>query len=486
MDKPEEMTEESTDEHIALIKDWDKSNRLSLMFMRMTIAKNIKTSLPQTDNTLELLKAIKERFKSADKSLAGTIMAELTTIKYDGNKGVQKHILNMTDKAAKLKELGMQVDESFLVMFILNSLPPQFGPFKIYYNTHKDTWNLNELTSMCIQEEVRLRQEGNHTVMMVAQGAQKKKPKFGKGKKFPPKQNDGPGESSKGQKGNFAIKCYFCGKKGHVKKDCSKRRAWFEKKGMNLSFVCSETNLAEVPSNTWWIDSGATTHVSNSMQGFLTSRKPKESERFIYMGNRLKAEVIAVGTYRLHLETGYQMDLMNTFYVPSISRNLVSLTKLDVAGYCYYGGCGRLNLYLNSISVGSCILYDGLYKIILNHEFAQSLMALHSNIGLKRGLINDNSSILWHKRLGHISRNRIERLVKDGILENLDFTDFELCVDCIKGKQTKHNMKGATRSSELLEIIHTDICGPFSIPCFNGERYFITFIDDLSRYVMYI
>ena len=93
----------------------------------------------------------------------------------------------------------------------------------------------------------------------------KKKPKFGKGKKFPPKQNDGPGESSKGWKGNFAIKCYFCGKKGHVKKDCSKRRAWFEKKGMNLSFVCSETNLAEVPSNTWWIDSGATTYVSNSM-----------------------------------------------------------------------------------------------------------------------------------------------------------------------------------------------------------------------------
>src|SRR5205809_454775 len=55
-------------------------------------------------------------------------------------------------------------------------------------------------------------------------------------------------------------------------------------------------------------------------------------------------------------------------------------------------------------------------------------------------------------------------------------------MDYIKGKQTKHNKKGATRSSELLEIIHTDIFGPFSIPCFNGERYFITFIDDLSRY----
>ena len=59
---------------------------------------------------------------------------------------------------------------------------------------------------------------------------------------------------------------------------------------------------------------------------------------------------------------------------------------------------------------------------------------------------------------------------------------FHVCMDCIKGKQTKHTKKGATRSNELIEIIHTDICGPLSIPCFTGEKYFITCIDDLSRY----
>jgi len=60
--------------------------------------------------------------------------------------------------------------------------------------------------------------------------------------------------------------------------------------------------------------------------------------------------------------------------------------------------------------VGHDILCDGLYKLTLNHEFAQSLVTLHSNIGLKRGLINEKSSILWHRRLGHISKDRIERL----------------------------------------------------------------------------
>ena len=72
--------------------------------------------------------------------------------------------------------------------------------------------------------------------------------------------------------------------------------------------------------------------------------------------------------------------------------------------------------------------------------------------------------------------------MKEEILPSLDFTDFKVCIDCIKGKQTKHTKKGATRSNELLEIIHTDICGPFDFPSFGGEKYFITFIDDYSRY----
>ena len=70
-------------------------------------------------------------------------------------------------------------------------------------------------------------------------------------------------------------------------------------------------------------------------------------------------------------------------------------------------------MILNFVTVGSGILCDGLYKISLNHEFAQALITLHSNVGSKRGLINENSSILWHRRLGHISRERIEKLVKE-------------------------------------------------------------------------
>ena len=69
------------------------------------------------------------------------------------------------------------------------------------------------------------------------------------------------------------------------------------------------------------------------------------------MGNRLKVGVIVVGTYRLLLETGHRMDLLNTFYVPSISRNLVSLSKLDATGYYVLFSSGQLSLMLNLLQL---------------------------------------------------------------------------------------------------------------------------------------
>ena len=68
-------------------------------------------------------------------------MYTLTTIKYDGSRTMHEHIVEMTNIAARLKSMGMEVNENFLVTFILNSLPPEYGPFHMNYNTLKDKWN---------------------------------------------------------------------------------------------------------------------------------------------------------------------------------------------------------------------------------------------------------------------------------------------------------------------------------------------------------
>jgi len=52
----------------------------------------------------------------------------------------------------------------------------------------------------------------------------------------------------------------------------------------------------------------------------------------------------------------------------------------------------------------------------------------------------------------------------------------------LREKQAKRTKKRATRSTQLLEIVHTDICGPFDVSSFGREGYFITIIDHYSRY----
>ena len=88
-----------------------------------------------------------------------------------------------------------------------------------------------------------------------------------------------------------------------------------------------------IPSNIWWLDFGATTHISNTMRGFLSIQIINPNKNFVLMGNRVKAPIEAIGTYCLFLDTNKHIDLFQTFYVSSLSRNLVSLPKLDIDGY---------------------------------------------------------------------------------------------------------------------------------------------------------
>ena len=74
--------------------------------------------------------------------------------------------MQMRDIMAQLKTLEVEMSDSFLVHFILNTLPQQYGPFKISYNTHKDNWSINELLTMCVQKEERLKMELGESALM--------------------------------------------------------------------------------------------------------------------------------------------------------------------------------------------------------------------------------------------------------------------------------------------------------------------------------
>lgn len=79
-------------------------------------------------------------------------------------------------------------------------------------------------------------------------------------------------------------------------------------------------------------------------------------------------------------------------------------------------------------------------------------------------------------------KGKDEILVKEQVLLSLTFNNDAICIERVKGKLTKTKTKDATRSSDLLEIIPTNICGPFPHQTIDGNRYVITFIDDHSHF----
>jgi len=104
----------------------------------MSITSNIKFVLPKIDNTKKFMKFVEKHSQIVDKSLTGTLMSTLTTMKFDSSRTMHEHIIEMTNIVVRLKSLGMVVDENFLVQFILNSLSFEYGLFQMNYNNMKD------------------------------------------------------------------------------------------------------------------------------------------------------------------------------------------------------------------------------------------------------------------------------------------------------------------------------------------------------------
>ena len=90
----------------------------------------------------------------------------------------------------------------------------------------------------------------------------------------------------------------------------------------------------------------------------------------------------------------------------------------------------------------------------------------------KRNEHFSNPKRLWYIRLGYINLNKINRLIKDGILDNLVLDPMLVCESCIEGNMTKSPFPSkGNRFDNLLELIHTDVCGPINIRAQCGYEY---------------
>jgi len=162
----------------------------------------------------------------------------------------------------------------------------------------------------------------------------------------------------------------------------------------------------------------------------------------------------------LKLSSEYDLILKNTVYVPSMRRNLISISVLDKCLFTFVFGSDKVENFRDSNLVGSDILSNCLY--LLNLEFVyvvQRQSDICSDVCSKRGRPIETSSMLCHRRLGHISKERMKRLINKNNLHNLNFSNFDRCVDCVKGKLTAKTKKtGVSKRKGVSHLIHIYIC----------------------------
>jgi len=254
------------------------------MIIKRSIPKAFRSSISEGENAKKFIDEIEQYFAKNEKAETSNLLAKLISMKYKGKSNIREYIMEMSNLASKLKALKLELGEDLLVHLVLISLRAHFGQFKVSFN---DKWSLNELISHCVQDEEGL-QRGRSESAHLSSTTQNKKRKKTKGIV------EGPSQQKKPKK-DEEFTYYFCKKSRHMKKECPKYATWHVKKGKSLAFICFEVNLAFVPKDTWWVDFGATTHISVTMQGCLWSRLSSDDDRFIFVGDDKKVAVEAKG-----------------------------------------------------------------------------------------------------------------------------------------------------------------------------------------------
>ncbi|GJT83981.1 putative RNA-directed DNA polymerase [Tanacetum coccineum] len=283
--------------------------------------------------------------------------------------------------------------------------------------------------------------------------------------------------------------CHHCKEEGHWKRNCPLYLAELMKKkktgGQNVASTSSGIYTIELfafPKNSWVYDTGCGTHICNTKQGLRGAKKLKRGSLYLYVGNGVRAEVEAIGSFDLVLPNGLIIVLDNCHYAPSITRGVVSVSRLVNKGFTQCFTDFGLSVSMNNMIYFNAITVNGIYEIDMRDSTLPIVNSMYS-ISNKRTKPNLDSSYLWHCRLAHINKKRIEKLQHDGLLKPTDNEPFDQCVSCISGKMTRKPFSHKTEKvKDVLGLIHTDVCGPLRHVSKKGASYFITFTDDYSRY----
>jgi hypothetical protein len=313
--------------------------------------------------------------------------------------------------------------------------------------------------------EDNIKKNPNH-VMMIQKKKKKRKhwtPPKGKGKKNVFNEHSSSKPKTKGKSDHSPNEeCFHYHKKGYWFRNCNKYLDEQKKKKGSDTFALGinviEINIAISSSDLWVFDTRSMIYTCKLLQGLCLIRRFAKDELDMCADNGAKIAAIAVGTLHLLLPSRLVLKLNNCYCISALCKNIISSSCLEkVDGYEIIIKNKRCSIYYNSIFYAHCPLVNGLYVIHLEDKSVCS-------INTKMARLNDlNLTFIWYYRLGHINEKRIERLHKDDLLSSFDFESFDTCELYLLGKMTKIPFTDKSkRASDLLGLVHTDVCGPMS------------------------
>jgi hypothetical protein len=218
------------------------------------------------------------------------------------------------------------------------------------------------------------------------------------------------------------------------------------------------------------MDNGTSKHMTNFKQNLANYRDKKFNVK-VELGDDGTYDIKGYGSASFQLQSGNIFHIDEILYVPGLKKNLILVAVLESKGYSIAFTKGKALMWSSNEDMNTAMTIgtheSGLYKILM--QVVQALA--HEMVNLCE---------LWHIRLGHLNYNALPGLQKmvKGMLV-FSFEHDSVCRGCALGKNTKkpypHNNR---KSNGILDLIHSDLCGPMTAPSMNGCIYYIIFIDD--------
>ncbi|KAK8715427.1 hypothetical protein V6N13_042761 [Hibiscus sabdariffa] len=310
----------------------------------------------------EMIQNLKEIYEGQARQERYETSKALFQCKMSEGSSVGAHVIKMMGYIQTLEKLGFALNDELATDVILQSLPDSFNQFVLNFNMNEINKTLPQLLGMLRTAESNMKKGGSKSVLMVRVAKEKGK-KVAKSKgsgKTKPK-----GKEALKPKGGVSKdgKCFHCGKTGHWKRNCP---IYLEdvKKAKAVGASVSGIYVIDVhvsTSSSWVLDTGCGSHICTSVQGLHTRRNLAKGDVDLRVGNGARVVALAVGTYVLSLPSGLNLNLENCYSVPSLTKNIVSVSCLDKIGFEIIIKNNSCSFFYNNLFYGSAQLINGLY-----------------------------------------------------------------------------------------------------------------------------